>query len=89
MSLLKRGARFLLWSHLLSSSVLFTSVPAHAQSRELLVGVNLTGVQRLDTKQQDALIEQLKKNDVKLVRTGIGDSYSYFIIHAYHAHRRR
>lgn len=57
---------------------------AHAaQAEGVIVGVNVTGVQRLNAKQQDALIEELKENGVKIVRTGIGDSYSYFLIHAY------
>src|ERR1700680_2396319 len=49
----------------------------------VIVGVNVTGVQRMDAKQQDALIQELNENGVKVVRTGIGDSYSYFLIHAY------
>jgi len=83
MSLLKHSTGSLLWGFLLCASTLFTSVAVRAASREVLVGVNVTGVQRMNTKQQDALIQELSKNGVKLVRTGIGDSYSYFLIHAY------
>lgn len=65
----------------LACFLFFRSLDAHAG--DVIVGVNVTGVQRLNAKQQDALIDELKRNGVKFVRAGIGDSYSYFLIHAY------
>jgi hypothetical protein len=82
MPLLKRRAHSRSLGYLFCASTLIASLPAHAAGREVLVGVNVTGVQRLDQKQQDALIQDLKSNGVKLVRTGIGDNFSNFLIHA-------
>jgi hypothetical protein len=67
----------------LACLLVLSLLPTTAHAGNVLVGVNVTGVQRLEAKQQDALIEELRRNGVKVVRTGIGDSYSYFLIHAY------
>ena len=49
----------------------------------IIVGVNTPGVQYMNDQQQDALIEQLQKNGVTMVRIGIGDRFSRFIIEAH------
>jgi hypothetical protein len=49
----------------------------------VVVGVNTIGAQYMNEQQQDALIEQLQKDGVKAVRTGIGDKFNRFIIRAY------
>ena len=58
--------------------------PSFALGRvSVLTGVNVVGVQTMSEQQQDALIEQLVKNGVKTVRTGLGVKFNRFIIHAF------
>jgi len=44
---------------------------AQANAQNLVIGVNVAGVQRMNGLQQDALIEQLRKAGVNTIRTGI------------------
>lgn len=55
-------------------------LPAKAQ---IVVGVNVPGVQYMSAAQQDALIGQLQQNGVKTVRTGISEEFTRFIVRAY------
>ena len=54
-----------------------------ALAATVIVGVNVEGVQNLSEPQQDALVEQLQKAEVKTVRTGLGDPFTYFITGAF------
>src|ERR1700745_185618 len=76
-----RGSALVMTS--LSYLLVASLFPTRAHAEGVLVGVNVTGVQRLDPKRQAALIEELRGNGVHVVRTGIGDNYSYFLIHAH------
>ncbi len=53
------------------------------QDRKVTVGVNVVGVQMMNEKQQDALVEQLAQNGVKTVRIGIGEKFSHFTVSAF------
>jgi hypothetical protein len=57
--------------------------PRPALAGNIVVGVNVQGVQNMTDQQQDALIDQLQKNGVKTVRMGIGNRYNRFIIEAH------
>jgi hypothetical protein len=64
--------------------VLWNPVATQAdEARKVIVGVNTPGVEQLNDEQVHALVEQLQKNGVKTVRTGIGGIYNRFIIDAY------
>jgi hypothetical protein len=53
---------------------------------KLVVGVNVVGVDQLTEQQQATLIEQLRHEGVKTIRTGMSnDKYVAFIIRAYQA----
>jgi hypothetical protein len=49
----------------------------------VIVGVNVVGVQNLSETQQDALVELLQKEGVRTVRTGLGDKFTHFITSAF------
>jgi hypothetical protein len=66
---------------LCASALFLMFAPACAQ--QVVVGVNTVGVERTSEAQQDALIEQLHENGVRTVRTGLGDTFTHFIIRAY------
>ena len=72
----------LLLGCLLSASFAATQARA-AQAHEVVVGVNVVGVDKLSQQQQDALIDQLEKAGVKTVRLGFGDKFTYFITCAF------
>jgi hypothetical protein len=64
--------------------ILLGAVIVHpALAGNVIVGVNNVGAQLMNEQQQDALIEQLRRNGVKTVRTGIGETFARFIIRAY------
>jgi hypothetical protein len=75
----RRQRRLLLFAWLLYCSF----VSSTAAALDVVVGVNVTGVQRLSEVQQDALIEDLQRDDVKVVRSGIGERFTHFNIRAY------
>jgi hypothetical protein len=59
-----------------------------APAGNLVVGVNVLGVQRMNEQQQDALIEQLRKAGVNTIRTGISslapaEGLTHFVTNAY------
>ena len=54
-----------------------------AMASNVVVGVNVVGVDRLSEAQQDALIEQLRRDGVTTVRTGFGPDFQHFITRAY------
>lgn len=54
-----------------------------ALAENVVVGVNVVGVDRLSEAQQDALVEQLRRDGVTTVRTSFGPAFEHFIIHAY------
>lgn len=54
-----------------------------ARAANVIVGVNVVGVQNLSETQQDALVELLQKEGVRTVRTGLGDKFTHFITSAY------
>jgi hypothetical protein len=57
---------------------------AHAaQAGRVVVGVNTVGVERMNEQQQDAFVEQLRENNVNVVRVGIDEKYNHYIICAY------
>jgi hypothetical protein len=55
---------------------------SQALGRRIIVGANTIGARYMNDEQQDALIEQLRENGVKTVRTGIGDRFNRFIVGA-------
>jgi hypothetical protein len=61
-----------LWIFLIAC-ILFGTVTVHAALTvdRVIVGVNVTGVQRMNAQQQDVLLEQLQHAGVNTVRTGI------------------
>jgi hypothetical protein len=56
---------------------------SHADAFEVVVGVNVTGTDRRTEQQQDALVEELRQNGVKVVRSGIGPRFAHFTIRAW------
>jgi hypothetical protein len=54
-----------------------------ALAENVVVGVNVVGVDQLSEAQQDALVEQLRRDGVTTVRTSLGPTFQHFIIHAY------
>jgi hypothetical protein len=54
-----------------------------AQASNVIVGVNVVGIQQMSEPQQDALIAQLQRDHVKVVRTGIGEGFLRFTTRAY------
>jgi hypothetical protein len=67
--------------------VMFGALSIHpASAASALVGVNIVGPDQLDEQQQDALIAQLRHENVKTIRTGfVNDKNILFIIRAYKA----
>jgi hypothetical protein len=64
--------------------ILFGSLGARAVLAEnVVVGVNVVGVDQLSEAQQDALVAQLHRDGVTTVRLGFGSTFQHFIIHAY------
>lgn len=58
--------------------------PCTAHADNVLIGVNTVGVGKLNHQQQDALIAELQKNGVRIVRTNLAfDNSVDFIINAY------
>jgi len=55
----------------------------HDADRDVIVGVNTVGVERMNEQQQDAFVEQLRENGVKVVRLGMDEKYTHFITRAY------
>jgi hypothetical protein len=54
---------------------------AHAaQTDNVVVGVNTVGIGRMNEQQQDAFVEQLRENGVKVLRLGMDEKYAHFII---------
>ena len=58
-----------------------TSHAAHPDN--VVVGVNTVGIERMNEQQQDAFVEQLRQNNVKVVRVGIDEKYNHYITRAY------
>jgi hypothetical protein len=62
------------------------SVSAAGNDAEVKIGVNVLGVDQISPSAQDALLEQLAQNGVKILRTGLGghgDHYTDFVIKAH------
>src|SRR5216684_8732016 len=64
--------------------VVLSALSMHAaQAKNVVVGVNVVGVDQLSEQQQDALIEQLARNGVKTIRMGlVNQKYARFIARA-------
>ncbi|MBV8926290.1 MAG: hypothetical protein JOZ74_13065 [Bradyrhizobium sp.] len=60
--------------------VLASQIPVKAA--HVVTGVNVVGIQQMSDERQDALIEELQKDGITCVRTGIGDRFNRFIIRA-------
>jgi hypothetical protein len=60
---------------------LFFSHEVHAG--DVIVGVNIVGVDRMNEQQQDAFVEELRQNGVNTVRLGMDEKYTHFITRAY------
>src|SRR5260370_38581111 len=58
-------------ANVLFGAVTAHAVPATARAANVVVGVNVAGVQRMNQQQQDALIEKLRAAGVNTVRTGV------------------
>jgi len=65
------------------AGTLLSLAGSHANAFEVVVGVNVTGTDRLNEQQQDALVEELRQNGVKVVRSGIGPKFAHFTIRAW------
>lgn len=48
-----------------------------AHAGNIIVGANTVGAQYMSEQQQDAFVEQLRQNGVKVVRTGIGGRFNH------------
>jgi hypothetical protein len=70
------------WISVFAWCILFGIAHA-AQADDVVVGVNTVGIERMNEQQQDAFVEQLRQNGVKVVRLGIDEKYNHFIIRAY------
>jgi len=69
---------------LIITCVFFGTPASHAaQADDVVVGVNTVGIDRMNEQQQDAFVEQLRQNHVKVVRVGIDEKYNHFITRAY------
>jgi hypothetical protein len=77
-----RKSKFLPLVWLAGIGCLPQQAPAVAASN-ILVGVNITGIQKMSEQQQDELIAELQKDGVTVVRTGIGDGFNRFTTKAY------
>jgi hypothetical protein len=73
------GFLMLLGAAVLVLSLLF----GQANAQNLVVGVNVVGVEQMNEQQQDTVIAQLRKDGVKVVRTGIGERFTRFVTRAY------
>lgn len=70
--------------YIVTACILLGAVAAQAaQTGKVIVGVNTVGVERLNEQQQDAFVEQLRENGVKVVRLGMDEKYTHFITRAY------
>jgi len=56
-----------------------------AHAGNIIVGANTVGAQYMSEQQQDAFVEQLRQNGVKVVRTGIGGKFNHFVAGAWRA----
>ena len=64
--------------------ILFGTLFSHAaMASNVVVGVNVVGVDQLSEAQQDALIEQLRRDGVTTIRTSFGPTFQHFITRAY------
>jgi hypothetical protein len=69
---------------ILTAFILFGGLAiSPAMAANVIVGVNVVGVQQMSEQQQDALIALLRQDGVKVVRTGIGAPFTRFITRAY------
>ena len=58
--------------------------PTLAQAgNPIIVGVNTVGIERMSEPQQDAFVEQLRQNGVKVVRLALDEKHAHFITRAY------
>jgi hypothetical protein len=70
--------------YIVTACILLGAVAAKAaQTGKVIVGVNTVGVERMNEQQQDAFVEQLRENGVKVVRLGMDEKYTHFITRAY------
>ena len=70
--------------YIVTACILLGAVAVQAaQSGKVIVGVNTVGVERMNEQQQDAFVEQLRENGVKVVRLGMDEKYSHFITRAH------
>ena len=61
-----------------------SDVASHPSSlRDVIVGVNTVGIDRMTEQQQDAFVEQLRQNGVNTVRLGMDEKFAHFITRAY------
>jgi hypothetical protein len=72
-----------LFAYILSLYFSLALAAPTAQAGNVTVGVNVVGIENMNEQQQDALIAQLQKDGVKVVRTGISDGFHRFITQAY------
>lgn len=70
--------------YILTACILLDTLATQtAQRSNVVVGVNTVGVERMNEQQQDAFVEQLRENGVKVVRLGMDEKYTHFITRAY------
>jgi hypothetical protein len=70
--------------YIVTACILLGALAAQAaQTGKVIVGVNTVGVERMNEQQQDAFVEQLRENGVKVVRLGMDEKYTHFITRAY------
>jgi hypothetical protein len=66
-----------------TASILFSTFLTQAVlAGNVVVGVNVVGANQLNEKQQDALLDQLQQLGVTTIRTGFGEQFTQFLIHA-------
>jgi hypothetical protein len=58
------------------------ATPITVRAARIITGVNVVGIQQMTDQQQDALIDELHKDGITCVRTGIGHRFNRFIIRA-------
>jgi hypothetical protein len=70
--------------YILTACILLGTLATQAaQNGNVVVGVNTVEVARMNEQQQDAFVEQLRENGVKVVRLGMDEKYTHFITRAY------
>ncbi len=69
--------------YIVTACILLGAVAVQAAQSGKVIGVNTVGIERMNEQQQDAFVEQLRENGVKVVRVGMNEKYSHYITRAY------